>query len=56
MATQQEVNSSAQVVTQVATSTGTGGGSAGNNTTGNGPGTVSSPTPVVAPKGLLAPV
>jgi hypothetical protein len=53
MATQQEVTtSSAQVATQVAANTGTGGGSAGNSTTGSGPGTVSSPTPVVGPKGF----
>ncbi len=52
MATQQEVNGSAQVVTQVATNTGTGGGSAGNSTTGSGLGLVSTPTAVVAPKGF----
>jgi len=43
---------SEQVATQVATSTGTGGGFAGNDTTGSGSGKVSSPTPVVAPKGF----
>ena len=53
MATQQVVGNGSEVAgTQVATSTGTSGGSAGNNTTTGGTGSITSSTPVVAPKGF----
>jgi len=54
MATQQVVSNSSNEVaaTQVAASTGASGGSAGNNTTTGASGSITSATPVVAPKGF----